>query len=119
MWRLRPTVLTAAVWALWASRVVRARARRDGVKVTCPVVWPLPYSASPGVLGVLTRLSPTCLERSLVLQAWLGAHGHDHDVIVAVPVEGIGSRPAHAWVDGVDRLDESSYREVHRYRSAG
>ena len=51
-------------------------------------------------MGALARLKPTCLERALVLEAWLAAEGTLRDVVIGVLPDGMKSAPAHAWVDG-------------------
>jgi hypothetical protein len=65
-------------------------------------------------MGALSRLKPTCLERALVLQTWLAAHGTLRDVVIGVPPTGMKSGPAHAWVDGTDRVSPLNYLELHR-----
>jgi hypothetical protein len=59
----------------------------------------------------LWRTSPTCLERALVLQRWLAAHGSPYDVVIGVtaPADGFA---AHAWLDGED--DARAYAELTR-----
>ena len=59
----------------------------------------LAASAGRGVDAILRRQDPTCLERALVLQSWLAAHGEPTDVVIGVTgMEGGFS--AHAWLDG-------------------
>ena len=70
-------------------------------------------------MGALNRLKPTCLERALVLQAWLAAHGAPRDVIIGIPPTGIRSGPAHAWVDGTDQVSPLGYLELHRLPPPG
>lgn len=114
MWRLKPTVLRAALWAFLAARQAR-RDLRSGI--SRPTVRPcpkLPRSASSGVFGMMARLDPTCLERSLVIQAWLSAHGDHRDIVIGLPKENFGEVPAHAWVDGTDRISPVEYLELHR-----
>jgi Transglutaminase-like superfamily len=65
-------------------------------------------------MGALSRLKPTCLERALVLQAWLAAQGKPLDVVIGVPRTGMKSGPAHAWVDGTDARALASHLELHR-----
>jgi hypothetical protein len=89
--------------ALWTLRAVR-RARRDlrrGVpvdRVALPAPPPAPRAAGSGVLAVLGHLDPSCLERSLVLQRWLAAHGEARDVVIGVT--GADAFRAHAWLEG-------------------
>lgn len=98
--RLDPQALRAAWWALGALR----NARRDlaGGKLREVVLAaPPPLSADSlrGVHAVLRRRPNSCLERSLVLQRWLAAHGRPVDVIIGVTSPSSGFR-AHAWLDG-------------------
>lgn len=93
--------LRAAVWALWALRSLRQEIAHDGLEVR--VVAP-PRLAARGVRGVeavLRRRRATCLERSLIVQRWLLAHGEPHDVVVGVS-GGSESMQAHAWVEAYD-----------------
>ncbi len=65
-------------------------------------------------MAALSRLKPTCLERALVLQAWMVAQGSARDVVIGVPQGGMKSGPAHAWVDGTDPLSTTTFLELHR-----
>jgi Transglutaminase-like superfamily len=67
--------------------------------VRLPPPPPLPAVATRGVEGVLRRASATCLERSLVRQRWLAAHGRRVDVVIGVTAPARGFA-AHAWLDG-------------------
>lgn len=73
-------------------------------------------SAGRGVTAALSRLEPTCLERALVLQAWLASQGVLRDVVIGVPKDGMKAGPAHAWVDGTDAVSATKYLELHRLR---
>lgn len=99
--RRRPT-LTELRGALWAARSVRSarrQLRRSGYEgIALPPVPALPVSASRGVQAVLRRLSPTCLERAVVLQRWRAAHGDPRAIVVGVRGTGKEFR-AHAWLD--------------------
>lgn len=53
----------------------------------------------------------SCLERSLVLQCWLTAHGIEHDVLVGV-AGGAASMEAHAWIEGYDADSQGAGFEV-------
>lgn len=113
--------ISPASWraAWWAWRVVR-RARKDlkvdGLAARVQPPPRLPWGARVGVNGVLNRLEPTCLEKALVLQAWLAAHDVHRDVVVGV--RGNADKVnAHAWVDGVAYPDEyAKYTVIHRIR---
>lgn len=107
--------LRAAAWAARAVRSSRRQLRRSGyVGLKLPDVPDLPTSASRGVDAVLRRLSPTCLERAVVLQRWRAAHGDLRAVVVGVRGTGDEFR-AHAWLDDESpELEESEYRELVR-----
>jgi Transglutaminase-like superfamily len=114
MWRLRPSVVVGAAWALVATRRVSRGLRTAGLAISplqAPRLWGY---AESGVQGVLHRLSPTCLERALVKQAWMAAHGRLVDVVIGVPRAGFAASSAHAWLDGVPRAQTADYIEVQR-----
>jgi hypothetical protein len=105
----RPPGIRTLRAAWWTDRALR-RARavlRDGelraVKLPAP-----PRGGERGVYAVLRRREPSCLERSLVLQRWLTAHGDPRDVVIGTT--GTAGFAAHAWLDGeeagVDRFTE-------------
>jgi len=114
MWRFRPIVLIGALWATLAARRVRRELRSKGIQARAPRPPRLGRRAGLGVTGALSRLSPTCLERALVLQAWLASQGIMRDVVIGVPPEGMKLQPAHAWVDGTDTVSPAHYLELHR-----
>jgi hypothetical protein len=94
-----PAGARGAWWALRAVRSVRRQLRSVPLHL---VAVPSPQPASPGsrrgVDLVLGALSPSCLERALVLQRWLAADGDRRAVIIGVtPASGFH---AHAWLDG-------------------
>jgi hypothetical protein len=98
--RLDPQALRAAWWTARALKRVRRQLRGgtlDEVTVTAPPA--LPGSAQRGVDAVLRRVPATCLERSLVLQRWLAAHGRSLDVVIGVRAPSTGFT-AHAWLEG-------------------
>ena len=103
-----------AWWAYWAVRKTRRRLRADGV--ICFTLAPppaLPASADRGLSLVLRRLQPSCLERALVLQSWLRAHGRDHDVVIGVARTDSEFR-AHAWLDVEAPSRGVGFREITR-----
>jgi len=104
--------LRAAWWTLRALTATHRELRKrpfESVVVAAPPS--LPPHALRGVQAVLRRREPTCLERSLVLQRWLAAHGDRRDVIIGVlaPADGFG---AHAWLEG--EIPSSPFRELTR-----
>ena len=114
MWRLRPSALAGALWALVATMVARKRLRRDGLRATSLKAPSWNGQASRAAQGVLARLEPTCLERALVDQAWRLAHGDRRDIVIGVPRQGMSAAPAHAWLDGLDAASPLAYQEIHR-----
>jgi hypothetical protein len=103
--------LRGAWWALRAVRSVRRDLRDrplDAVRVPAPEG--LPARAARGVLAVLRRLEPTCLERSLVLQRWLAAHGEPRPVVIGVKAPA-REFSAHAWLEGESAR---GYEEITR-----
>lgn len=114
MWKLRPDVVLAALWAALAVHVVRRRLRAIGIRTRVPRPPHMGARAGLGVMAVLFRLQPTCLERALVLQSWLTMRGKPLDVVIGIPRDGMRSGPAHAWLDGMDAESSGLYLELHR-----
>ena len=114
MGRFHPSVLAGALWATTAAWLVRRRLKRSGLNASVPAPFHLGSRAERGVAGALQRLEPTCLERALVQQTWLAYHGKPRDVVIGVPLGGMQSGPAHAWVDGTDAVSPTKYQELHR-----
>jgi hypothetical protein len=112
--RYAPATLRAAWWTFRSVRRARRELRDSGVRAHVPPPPKLPWGAGRGVNAVLRRQEPTCLERSLVMQAWLAAQGERHDVVVGVTRTASGF-DAHAWVDMVpDTPDSAKYEELMR-----
>ncbi|HZZ97925.1 MAG TPA: lasso peptide biosynthesis protein [Jatrophihabitantaceae bacterium] len=118
MWRARPDVLAAALWAALTTLLVRHRLRRVGTQIARPWAPKLGHGADRGVWAFLTRLSPNCLERAVVAQAWLARHGAAPDIVIGVPFSGIGLEPAHAWLDGAEPSAIKSHVEIQRLAAA-
>jgi hypothetical protein len=97
-----------------AVRVVRRRLKRDGLRARVPRPPAVGRRGGRGVAAALRTLSPTCLERALVEQAWLASLGTPRDVVIGVPPGGLKGAPAHAWVDGTDTVSPTAYVELHR-----
>lgn len=114
--RFAPNTLRAAWWTVRSVRGVRRDLKRDGVRARVkPPPAKLPWGSRTGVMGVLSRLSPTCLERALVLQAWLSAHRIHRDVVVGVARDPDGNVRAHAWIEGITHPNEyARYSVIHR-----
>jgi hypothetical protein len=101
-------------WAATETRSIRRRVPSEGATARVPV----PDLPAPrGWLGVrlaIAVLQPTCLERALVIQAWVAAYGNPPDVVIGVRRRN-GSVEAHAWVDGSDPWYDPSYAEIARF----
>lgn len=88
--------------------------RSHGVSARIPFPPRLPIGATRGVMAVLRRTEPTCLERATVLQTWLAAHDTAVDIIVGVAASD-GGVTAHAWIDlGVRPPGAEQFREIYR-----
>jgi Transglutaminase-like superfamily len=93
--------LRAAWWTDRALRRARAELSDGDLRaVELPRPPRLPAGAVRGVRAVLRRREPSCLERSLVLQRWLAAHGDPRDVVIGTT--GTSAFEAHAWLEGED-----------------
>lgn len=104
----------AALWTLRALARTRRRLRAGDLKtITVEAPPPLPAEAVRGVRGVLRRVDQTCLERALVLQRWLAAHGERRDVVIGVAAPASDFR-AHAWLDGDPPTESNGYTELLR-----
>ena len=106
--------LRVALWAAREVRRLRGALAREGIRssVRRP---PRRMSRNSGravlLAARLTRAS--CLERSLLRQAWLQTRGKDRDVVIGV--RAAEAFEAHAWIDGDP--DAVGYAEIHRIRS--
>jgi transglutaminase superfamily protein len=104
--------LRAAWWAERAFRRARSELSDGGLRsVRLPPPPRLPYEAGRGVYAVLRRRDPSCLERSLVIQRWLAAHGDARDVVIGT--SGVVEFEAHAWLDG-DAASAARFNELTR-----
>jgi hypothetical protein len=84
--------------------------------VEVPVPPPVRPSAARAVRRVLAREAPSCLERALVLQRWLLAHGEPRDVVVGTRGSVTGTFEAHAWLEGEALPAGPGYVEMTRLR---
>jgi hypothetical protein len=106
--------LRAAWWTLRALKRARGELRAGrlrGIALAPPP--PLPTDADRGVHAILRRRPNTCLERSLVLQRWLAAHGQPRDVVIGVNAPSRGFR-AHAWIEGEANPGSAELQELVR-----
>jgi hypothetical protein len=109
--------LRAAWWAVFALRRLRGEISELGLEAQVP---PPPELAPEGLRGVeaaLRRRRATCLERSLILQRWLLAHGDPHEILIGVN-GGADRIEAHAWIDGYDpEAHEQGFRVLTHVRA--
>jgi hypothetical protein len=113
--RLPDLAAVRAAWWTWrALRVVRRALASGEVRdIALPAPPRLPGRAVRGVERALRRSEPTCLERALVRQRWLAAHGRPVPIAIGVtsPAEGF---QAHAWLIGEDDELSGRYHELTR-----
>ena len=113
----RPPSLATLRAAWWAQRALRRARRQLGRRraidrIALPAPPALSEHAVRGVLALLRRRRHSCLERALVLQRWLAAHGQPRDVVIGVT--SAGERfGAHAWLEGEDASGEP-FHELRR-----
>ena len=70
--------------------------------------------ATSSATSSVVLLRPTCLERALVIQAWIGGYAEPPDVVIGIRRRA-GVVEAHAWVDGADPWFDPSYHEIARF----
>jgi hypothetical protein len=106
--------VNAGVWAARELRRLRRALARNGLGVSVGRP-PRRVSANSGrVVMLAARVTrATCLERSLMRQAWLRGRGTMRDVVIGVRSE--DDFEAHAWLDGDP--DGVDYVEIHRIHS--
>jgi hypothetical protein len=105
----------AAWWAWVALRSVRNQLRDGAVRdVDVPDVPSVTPESARAMRRVLARHDPSCFERSLVLQAWLAAHGTPVDVVVGTEGGARAGFAAHAWLDGEPQPAGRHYVEMLR-----
>jgi hypothetical protein len=116
MRRLPDIADARAGWWTWrALRIARTRLRDGEVRgVRLPEPPPVNESGARTVRRVLRWSNASCLERSLVLQRWLAAHGVSRDVVVGTEGGADGGFAAHAWIDGEAQPPGRSYVELIR-----
>ena len=104
----------AGAWAARELRRLRGALARDGVRASVNRP-PRRVSRNSGrVVMLAARVArASCLERSLLRQAWLRGRGTMRDVVIGVRSE--DKFEAHAWLDGDP--DGVDFVEIHRIRS--
>jgi Transglutaminase-like superfamily len=113
-WLARSDIATlrAAWWTYRAVRHVRRDLAVAGSLASVLVPPTLPIRAGSGMLAVLAKMQPSCLEESLVVQSWMTAHGDRREVVIGVART--DRITAHAWVDGSDDESPAIYDELYR-----
>lgn len=116
-WAGKPHGLVLSVrsyrWARTQLTDVKQRLRLEGVRTRVVPPDGLAPRGYRGLRLALRTVSPTCLERALVLQAWIAAYTTAPDVVIGVR-KGESEIEAHAWVDGSDSWYDPSYDELTR-----
>lgn len=101
------------MWAFGRLRAVRAELRHEGADVRVPLAVGLGPRGWAGVRTAIAVARPTCLERALLIQSWIGGYMDPPDVVIGVRNRD-GAVEAHAWVDGRDPWFDQSYEELAR-----
>lgn len=114
--KARVQATLAGSW--WASNELSALRRTlvlDGLNASVAAPPRSAETVLRGVRLVLNARRASCLERSLVIQAWLVAGGHPREIIIGVrdPTCSDGAM-AHAWIDGYDADCSADYHEIRR-----
>jgi len=101
----------AGLWAARELRRLRGALARDGVRVTVGRPPRRVSRKSGNVVMLAARMTrASCLERSLLRQAWLRGRGTMRDVVIGVRSD--DEFGAHAWLDGDP--DGVDFVEIHR-----
>lgn len=109
---LRPNIRSFQ-WAWRGLRNVRRELNRNGGDTRVPLAVGLGPRGWAGVRVAIALLRPTCLERALLVQSWIGGYMSPPDVVIGVRKRN-GTVEAHAWVDGRDPWFDSTYEELAR-----
>jgi hypothetical protein len=94
--------LRGAAWAAGALRRVRRDVRASGLRARVEQPAGIGPGGLKGVLLLARAARATCLERSLILQAWHLSQGRAYEILVGVEMAGSGVE-AHAWLGGWER----------------
>ena len=105
--------LRAFRWAVQQLGDVKRRLPTEGTSTRIQVPTGLGPRGWRGVRTAVLVTRPTCLELSLLLQAWLGVYSPAPDVVIGVRKQS-GKIEAHAWLDGRDPGFDDSYEELTR-----
>lgn len=111
-------VIAALAGFRWAHAQYSALGRTLGPDGLNAEVAPPPTVARGSLRGAQAFLElrrATCLERSLIIQAWFAANGAALDVIIGVRRTHVqGGAQAHAWVDRYDADCSKDFAEIRR-----
>lgn len=107
-------MVRAAWWARRGLRDARRQLQAGQVRsVTLPPPPDVGAAAVRGVDAALRRIPNTCLERALIRQRWLSAHGQPREIIIGVTAPSTGFA-AHAWLEGDDDPGVVTFHELTR-----
>ena len=107
-----PAGFRVAAWTARALRDIRRRLGEGGLAGAR--VHEAPHgSGSQRVMNAVLRLGhASCLERALIRQEWLRAHGRRVEVVIGVT--GPADFGAHAWLDGEEPHSTVEFAEIRR-----
>ena len=100
-------------WAVGQLHDVRRRLPIEGTATRIPLAAGRGPRGWWGIRVAFIATQPTCLERALLLQAWMGGYAEPPDVVIGVR-NGPDGVEAHAWVDERDPWFDPSYTELTR-----
>jgi hypothetical protein len=92
---------------------VRRRLPIEGTATRIPLAAGMGPRGWWGIRVAFLATQPTCLERALLLQAWMGGYAEPPDVVIGIR-NGSDGVQAHAWVDERDPWFDPSYTELTR-----
>lgn len=100
-------------WAVRQLRDVHRRLPIEGAATRIPLAAGMGPRGWWGIRIAFIATQPTCLERALLLQAWMGGYTDAPDVVIGVR-KASGGVEAHAWIEDRDPLFDPSYTELTR-----
>ena len=100
-------------WAFRQLRDVHERLPIEGAATRIPLAAGMGPRGWLGIQLAFVATQPTCLERALLLQAWMGGYTDPPDVVIGIR-NGSEGVEAHAWVEDRDPWFDPSYTELTR-----
>ncbi len=100
-------------WAVRELRRVHERLPIEGAATRIPLAAGMGPRGWWGIRVAFVATQPTCLERALLLQAWMGGYTEPPDVVIGVR-NGTDGVEAHAWIEDRDPWFDPSYTELTR-----